>query len=136
MNFRRTAVIAFTFISAFSAAVPAVRAQAGNPLVLKYSAEEGLNGRTAKGATFKAWIDEGRPVVATADEEGRVELDLGRPLAKGQTLYVEAESASGDRFYSWVYRESDLSGHVRTTCQLVGIQDFRHPDLVTAQRAD
>lgn len=136
MNFRRASVIALSTLSVILASATPSRLQAANPLTLKYSVEEGMNGRMAEGATFKAWIDEGRPVVATSDDKGRVILELGRPLAKGQTLFVEAESADGNRFYSWVFRDAALSGNVRTTCQLVGIQDFRHMDVMTAQRAD
>jgi len=136
MNLRRASVIALSSLAVFVASAPSSHLQAAKPLILKYSAEEGMSGRQAKGATFKAWIDEGRPVVATSDEEGRVVLEMGRSLIKGQTLYVEAESADGDRFFSWVYRESELSGNVRSNCRLVGIRDFRHPDIVTAQRPE
>ncbi len=136
MNLRRASVIALSSLAVFIVTAPSARVQAAKPLILKYSAEEGMAGHQAKGATFKAWIDGGRPVVATSDEEGKVVLDLGKPLAKGQTLYVEAESAEGDRFFSWVYRETTLSGEVRSNCQLVGIRDFRHSDIVTAQRPE
>lgn len=136
MNLRRASLIALSSVAVFIASASSSHLQAAKPLILKYSAEEGLGGHQAKGATFKAWIDEGRPVVATTDEKGRVVLELGRALAKGQTLFVEAESAEGDRFFSWVYRDSELSGNVRSTCRLVGIRDFRHPDIVTAQRIE
>lgn len=134
MKFERAFRIAAASLAMVLAAGPLSQIWAAKPLVLKYSAEEGLEGRSAKGATFKAWIDDGRPVVATTDDDGRVELELGKALKKGQTLFVEAESADGERFFSWVYRDSDLAGHVRSTCQLVGIADFRAPEIVTAQR--
>jgi len=118
----------------FAVLVPSgAQASSKRRLVLNYTAEEGLNGRVARGAVFKAWIDEGRPVVAMTDDNGKVALDLGRSLDKGQTLYVEAESEDGNRSYSWVYKETPLSGTVESACQLVGLDDFHKPALLTAQ---
>ncbi len=106
-----------------------------NPLVLQYQVEEGMNGRVARGAVFKAWIGETRPVVGITNEDGKVALDLGRALKKGETLFVEGESEDGNRSYSWIYKETPLSGEIESACQLVGIDDFRHPTVLTAQKA-
>jgi hypothetical protein len=136
MNFRRASLIAASTFVLSLACGTFSSVHAARPLVLKYSAEEGLAGRQARGATFKAWIDGGRPVTGTTDEIGRVTLNMGRPLSKGQTLFVEAQSADGERFYSWVFRDAALDGEVGSSCQLVGVQDFRAADVRTAQRVD
>lgn len=135
MSDRRALLVVLASVTVLVGASQRAYVQAANPLVLKYSVEEGMSGRQARGALFKAWIDEGKPVMATSDDEGRVQLNLGRPLSKGHTLFVEAESADGDRFYSWVYRDSSLSGDVNSSCQLVGLRDFRTSEIVTAERA-
>ena len=51
-------------------------------------------------------------------------------------VYIEAEGESedGNRSYSWIYRETPLSGEVESACQLVGLDDFRHPTVQTAQK--
>ncbi|MBV9080859.1 MAG: hypothetical protein JO102_07045, partial [Elusimicrobia bacterium] len=57
----------------------------------------------------------------------------GRALHKGDTLYVEAESADGSRAYSWSYGETPLTGEVNESCQLVGAIDFTQPTLASAR---
>ena len=131
----RISAIAIALLSVLVIEAAPVQASSKRRLVLSYTAEEGLNGRVARGAVFKAWIDDGRPVVAMTDDNGKVALDLGRPLDKGQTLYVEAESEDGSRSYSWIYKETPLSGTVESACQLVGLDDFHKPTLVTADSA-
>lgn len=134
MRFRSTLSIALSIAAIVASNPVAAQAASKKPLVLEYKVEEGLNGRVARGAVFKAWIGEGRPVVGITNEDGKVALELGRALKKGETLFVEGESEDGNRSYSWIYKETPLYGQVESACQLVGIDDFRHPTILTAQK--
>lgn len=134
MRFQRALTMTAAALSVVAMLSAGAQAGSKKQLVLHYTVEEGLNGRVARGAVFKAWIGEGRPVVAMTDDDGRVAIELGRSLKKGETLFVEGESEDGHRSYSWIYRETPLSGQIESACQLVGIDDFSAPSIVTAHR--